>query len=396
MAFLSLLFAANGSYDNAASAIDGFEELGQSSGLVLYEAEPLLPAGTHELTVTGLHDRAQVFVDGAPVAVLDRETSSCTVAGSGRRVLLELLVENQGRINYGPLLGQGKGILGGVRVERRLVHGWTMRGLPLDEWTPEDVARATSSARPGGTTGLEATYPPIGSGYSQRNFCDLSGVWVDPDTGDWYGLVHNEFTRSRSATASTTTPSTTRSPRTRAGRGPSRAMSSPPRTAPSGVTTPPSPHQTYHYGDGDQRLFVDTASGYFYVYYGSRIVEKGGRWKVFHGHVARAPISAKMAPGSWRKWYDGSWFEPGVGGKESNMVPVDSANGTGYTPPSTEYDPANTGTVSEQVAAGTASPASASPATRPTSSTTSPSPPALPRPRTRARSPQPCPASASR
>ncbi|MBU3867529.1 beta-galactosidase [Streptomyces sp. 4503] len=131
-----------------------FEELGQSSGLVLYAAEPLLPSGTHELTVTGLHDRAQVFVDGALVAVLDRETSSCTVAGSGRRIRLELLVENQGRINYGPLLGQGKGILGGVRVERRLVHGWTMRGLPLDEWTPEDVARATSSARPGGAAGF--------------------------------------------------------------------------------------------------------------------------------------------------------------------------------------------------------------------------------------------------
>nr|WP_307865376.1 beta-galactosidase [Streptomyces montanisoli] len=131
-----------------------FEELGQSAGLVLYAARPLLPPGEHEITVAGLHDRAQAFADGRPVAVLDRETSVFTLKGSGTRVRLELLVENQGRINYGPLLGQGKGILGGVRVERRLVHGWTMYGLPLDEWTPADTARAVSSAPPGGAAGF--------------------------------------------------------------------------------------------------------------------------------------------------------------------------------------------------------------------------------------------------
>ncbi|MCL2728958.1 MAG: beta-galactosidase [Actinomycetia bacterium] len=132
----------------------GFDDLGQASGLVLYRAEPLLPSGPQTLTVTGLHDRAQVFLDGAGVGVLDRETGSLTVQGTGARARLELLVENQGRINYGPLLGQGKGILGGVRVDRRLVHGWTMHGLPLDEWTPEEVLRAPASAAPAGTAGF--------------------------------------------------------------------------------------------------------------------------------------------------------------------------------------------------------------------------------------------------
>lgn len=131
-----------------------FEELGQASGLVLYEAHPLLPPGLHALTVSGLHDRAHVFADGEPVAVLEQETSSCTVVGTGERIRLEILVENQGRINYGPLLGQGKGILGGVRVDRRLVHGWSMRRLPLDAWTPGDVARAPSRGAPGGGAGF--------------------------------------------------------------------------------------------------------------------------------------------------------------------------------------------------------------------------------------------------
>ncbi|MET9255388.1 glycoside hydrolase family 35 protein [Streptomyces sp. NPDC003717] len=135
-----------------------FEDLGQASGLVLYTAHPLLPAGQFDLTVTGLHDRAQVFLDGTPVGVLDRETASCRVTGTGERARLELLVENQGRINYGPLLGQGKGILGGVRVERRLVHGWTMHRLPIDTWTPRELARAASLAPPAGTAGFATAH----------------------------------------------------------------------------------------------------------------------------------------------------------------------------------------------------------------------------------------------
>jgi beta-galactosidase len=132
----------------------GFDELGQPSGLVLYRARPRLPHGPQEVTVTGLHDRAQVFVDGTAVAVLDRETAAFTVEGRGAPVRLDLLVENQGRINYGPLLGQGKGLLGGVRVGRRLVHGWTMHGLPLDEWTPREVRRAPDAAAPSGGSGF--------------------------------------------------------------------------------------------------------------------------------------------------------------------------------------------------------------------------------------------------
>ncbi|MFA3877831.1 glycoside hydrolase family 35 protein [Streptomyces sp. MMCC 100] len=167
-----------------------FEELGQASGLVLYRAHPKLPRGTNELTVTGLHDRAQVFLDGVPAGVLDRETGTLAVEGTGERVRLDLLVENQGRINYGPLLGQGKGILGGVRVERRLVHGWTMHRLPLDEWTPEDVARAAACAPPRGTAGFATArftvdepadaflaFPDFGKGFAWVNGTLLGRYW---------------------------------------------------------------------------------------------------------------------------------------------------------------------------------------------------------------------------
>ncbi|MFJ5127068.1 RICIN domain-containing protein [Streptomyces sp. NPDC088555] len=203
-------------------------------------------------------------------------------------------------------------------------------------------------------TGLEATQPPAGSGYSQKNFCDLAGVWVDPDTGDWYGLVHNEFTPQPFGDGShyDSIDYAVSTDQGRTWNIKNHVITSPYSTKRGDNAA--FPQQTYSYGDGDPRLFVDTASGYFYAYYGSRIVDKGqgGNWKAFHGHVARAPISKKMAPDSWQKWYDGSWSEPGVGGRESNMVPVKSSGGTGYTPASGEYNPVNSGTVSQQVAAG--------------------------------------------
>ncbi|MFJ7772883.1 glycoside hydrolase family 35 protein [Streptomyces sp. NPDC097107] len=161
-----------------------FEELALASGLVLYEAEPLLPPGEHELTVTGLHDRAQVFADGVPVAVLDREEASLTVTGTGSRVRLGLLVENQGRINYGPLLGQGKGILGGVRVDRRLVHGWTVRPLPLDQWTPDETARAAGAAPSDGRAGFATATLSLSPDEPADTFVALPGygkgfLWVN-------------------------------------------------------------------------------------------------------------------------------------------------------------------------------------------------------------------------
>ncbi len=167
-----------------------FEELEQPSGLVLYRAWPRLPHGTQELTVSGLHDRAQVFVDGAPCGVLGQETGSLAVEGAGRRVRLDLLVENQGRINYGPLLGQGKGILGGVRIERRYVHGWEMYPLPLDEWPASDVRSAPDAAPPGGGAGFaDASFdlpepadtflalPGFGKGFAWVNGTLLGRYW---------------------------------------------------------------------------------------------------------------------------------------------------------------------------------------------------------------------------
>ncbi|KOG08354.1 MULTISPECIES: RICIN domain-containing protein [Streptomyces] len=209
-------------------------------------------------------------------------------------------------------------------------------------------------------TGVESTPSPVTTTYAHRNYCDLAGVWVDPDTGDWYGLVHNEFTPEPFGDGShfDGIDYAVSSDQGRTWSIKDHVITSPYSTKRG--DTAAFPQQTYHYGTGDPRLFVDTASGYFYAFYGSRIVNKGygGGWAAFYGHVARAPISSKMAPSSWQKWYNGAWSQPGVGGRESNMVPVGSGSTTGYTPTSKEYNPANSGSVSQQVAAGLTPPTS--------------------------------------
>ncbi|MGF1424903.1 RICIN domain-containing protein [Kitasatospora sp. LaBMicrA B282] len=201
-------------------------------------------------------------------------------------------------------------------------------------------------------TGLSASYAPAGSGYAERNYCDLVGVWVDPDSGDWYGLVHNEFTPqpfgdglhydaidyavSRDQGVTWTIVD--------------HAVTTPYSTVRGDTGTFPA--STYSYGDGDPRLFTDYRSGYFYVFYLSRAVDKNGGWGGFEEHVARAPIAQKMAAGSWTKWDDGSWSTPGIGGAESDLVPAQGV-GTGYLAPGDGYSPGNPGTVGAQIAAGT-------------------------------------------
>ncbi|MFG2650672.1 beta-galactosidase family protein [Streptomyces sp. NPDC048436] len=109
------------------------EQLHQDFGFVLYETE-LRTAGAVLLEAPDVHDRAQFFLDGQPVGVLERERHEQTltfyVPAAG--AVLSVLVENQGRVNYGPALHDRKGLLGGVRIDGAELTGWTNRPLPLD------------------------------------------------------------------------------------------------------------------------------------------------------------------------------------------------------------------------------------------------------------------------
>ncbi|MET7642623.1 beta-galactosidase [Streptomyces sp. NPDC005426] len=108
-----------------------FEELGVDRGLVRYRVAVPGPRGPYTLGVRGLRDRAVVYVDGVRAGVWDEEDASLAqpVAGPAE---VEVWVESLGRVNYGPRLGEPKGITGGVLHERQFLHGVRARALRLD------------------------------------------------------------------------------------------------------------------------------------------------------------------------------------------------------------------------------------------------------------------------
>ncbi|MFB6618564.1 beta-galactosidase family protein [Streptomyces sp. NPDC056367] len=109
------------------------EQLGQSFGFVLYESA-LPAAGPAVLRIGEVRDRAQVFVDGQPVGVLEREHHEHALAFTTPRpgARLAVLVENQGRVNYGPGIHDRKGLLGPVTVNGQQLGDWSSRPLPLE------------------------------------------------------------------------------------------------------------------------------------------------------------------------------------------------------------------------------------------------------------------------
>ncbi|WP_031483494.1 glycoside hydrolase family 35 protein [Streptomyces bicolor] len=121
-----------------------FEELGVERGLVRYEVMVPGPRQPYPLTVRGLRDLAVVYVDGERAGVLG-EDDVCLkepVAGHAR---VELWVESLGRVNYGPRLGEPKGITGGVLHERQYLHDVRARGLRLEELDDVERVRAVPS-----------------------------------------------------------------------------------------------------------------------------------------------------------------------------------------------------------------------------------------------------------
>jgi beta-galactosidase len=108
------------------------DELGQSTGLMLYRTEVDLPtAGV--LTIAEVRDRAQVFLDGKPVGVLSREDGEhALVLPAARHSVLEFLVEDQGRVDYGVRIGEAKGLIGPVALDGVELGRWSVARLGIE------------------------------------------------------------------------------------------------------------------------------------------------------------------------------------------------------------------------------------------------------------------------
>jgi beta-galactosidase len=114
---------------DALPELPSMDALGQYTGFALYRSR--LAPGAHLLSFGAVRDRAQVFVDGNPVGVLQRDHHERSIS-LPRGVLLDLLVEDQGRVNYGPRIGEDKGLIGPATVDGIQLGPWQVLALDLD------------------------------------------------------------------------------------------------------------------------------------------------------------------------------------------------------------------------------------------------------------------------
>jgi beta-galactosidase len=115
--------------------LQSMEDLDQAYGYILYRTH-LNAATKGNLVLDGLHDYAQVYLDGRLVGTLDRrlDQKQLPVDVPAAGAPLDILVENTGRINFNIILRkERKGIVGQVTLDGKPLSGWDIYPLPMDQ-----------------------------------------------------------------------------------------------------------------------------------------------------------------------------------------------------------------------------------------------------------------------
>jgi beta-galactosidase len=109
------------------------EAMDQSYGYVLYRTTIDGPV-TGDLSVGAVHDYAQVYVNGKLAGIIDRRLNqhALPLAIDSPHAHLDILLENTGRVNFGPSIPTERvGLLGGVQLAGHPLTGWDNYSLPM-------------------------------------------------------------------------------------------------------------------------------------------------------------------------------------------------------------------------------------------------------------------------
>ena len=120
------------------------EDLGENFGFIHYQTRLDGPLPQAVLRLLDVNDFAQVWVDGQYLGSRWRDNGADVfnlpaIPDNGTR--LDVLVENCGRINYGPRLGKDfKGIVTGVAVALQMRFNWQYNTLPMSDLSKLEFA----------------------------------------------------------------------------------------------------------------------------------------------------------------------------------------------------------------------------------------------------------------
>jgi beta-galactosidase len=127
-----------------------FEDLSQAYGFVLYRTT-VNGGKTGTLKIEGLRDYGIIYINGKRIGILDRrlKQESLQVMLPKGRIKIDILVENLGRINFGPyLLKNKKGITGKVLFNNTELKNWYSYGLPLNTLNLHGKGVETGGGKP--------------------------------------------------------------------------------------------------------------------------------------------------------------------------------------------------------------------------------------------------------
>ena len=114
------------------------EHFGQSFGFILYSAA-VQPWHSGTYIFQNMRDRAIVMLNGTVIATVYRNDPDQSVTLNIREPdsRLDILVENMGRVNFGTTMESELRGMTGFCLAGGIMHltGWTIRPLPLDDWS---------------------------------------------------------------------------------------------------------------------------------------------------------------------------------------------------------------------------------------------------------------------
>jgi beta-galactosidase len=144
-----------------------FEDLNQAYGFVLYRTTV---SASGLLKVKELRDYASIYVNGKQVGTLDRrtKTDSITLVNVPKNAVLDILVENNGRVNYGPFLTDNR-------------HGITehvlLNGTPVENWENYKLPFADLKGTMYSNTAVASAQPALYRG--NFNLDDVADTYLD-------------------------------------------------------------------------------------------------------------------------------------------------------------------------------------------------------------------------
>ena len=128
------------------------ERLDQSYGYILYRSNLYTEPSVNSIRLWEANDRANIFIDEEPVAALyDRElleTKNLSIEDTLNK-RLDILVENMGRVNFGPMMEhQRKGIDQCVVINGHMHNDWEIFTLPFDNIDKVDFSKEYKEKTP--------------------------------------------------------------------------------------------------------------------------------------------------------------------------------------------------------------------------------------------------------